>query len=544
MVASSSLAVFSESRLQAISKRLGHNGLYDVIERMRTHTQARRNANKTSFVEARLDKADHLPVPAQEAERYARFTAYFEHIHPMYPFLNQKRFEEKVSGLQTGSLQKDIAWSALYHGVLALGSQFHNKGDFTPEKGLSWQLFKSALGLMPNSVGPDATLVNVQAIFSQNLSGYTLENYLVSEAIRLAITTNIHKPIHCADSRKKAILFWVIYCLEKPLCFNDGLTSLIVDSDIGCSVPEVSESVVEGYDWFLSSVTLARMLSIAYETLFSVKAANNSAEQFRVGISQVYAGLECWTMSIPKKFRPGESIKLHNVSITLTTTLLYQHFYYQNAMMAISRLAIHIGEPSILSEVGIGKSGLIKAARTILELTKYTDPKAWSPLWIVAAMPLAAMFILFESVVHDDPTSTDTKHNLFFLDMAAGYFSRLDYDSGGSFHGSIFSEFTFFARLFVYKELNIDRSANPDITTGSTNFDPLHTTPLGANDMSSQVSPIVPLEGLYPPVEEGGFPDRDYPLHQGSYSNLENDSIVVDFMEIFDPMLANEDWHW
>jgi len=85
-------------------------------------------------------------------------------------------------------------------------------------------------------------------------------------------------------------------------------------------------------------------------------------------------------MSIPKIFRPGESIKLHNVSITLTTTLLYQHFDYQNTLVAISRLSIPTREPSILSEDGIGKGGFIKAARTILELTKYTDLKAWSPL--------------------------------------------------------------------------------------------------------------------------------------------------------------------
>lgn len=90
------------------------------------------------------------------------FIAYFENIHPMYPFLDRKGFEEKVSSMQNESLQKNTAWSALYYGVLALGSQFHNKGDFSPEKGLAWHLFKHALGLMPDLVGPDATLLNVQ----------------------------------------------------------------------------------------------------------------------------------------------------------------------------------------------------------------------------------------------------------------------------------------------------------------------------------------------------------------------------------------------
>ena len=109
---------------------------------------------------------------------------------------------------------------------------------------------------------------------------------------------------------------------------------------------------------------------------------------------------------------------------------------------------------------------------------------------IVAAMPLAAMFILFELLVHDDPTCTDIKHNLFSLDKAVGYFSRLDYDSGCSFRGSMFSEFILFARLFVYKEQNTHRSVNPNITAGSNNPDHLHYTPLGINGTSSQVSPI------------------------------------------------------
>jgi len=80
----------------------------------------------------------------------------------MYPFIDRKVFEEKASSMQNKSPQGNVAWSAMYHGVLALGSQFHNKGDFSPEKGLAWHLFKHAIGLVPELVGLDATLLNVQ----------------------------------------------------------------------------------------------------------------------------------------------------------------------------------------------------------------------------------------------------------------------------------------------------------------------------------------------------------------------------------------------
>jgi hypothetical protein len=81
----------------------------------------------------------------------------------MYPFLDRKSFEEKCFTPQNElTLETNVAWSALYHGVLALGSQFHEKGDFSPEKGLSWQLFKHSLGMLPHLVGHDAGLLNVQ----------------------------------------------------------------------------------------------------------------------------------------------------------------------------------------------------------------------------------------------------------------------------------------------------------------------------------------------------------------------------------------------
>lgn len=82
-------------------------------------------------------------------------------------------------------------------------------------------------------------------------------------------------------------------------------------------------------------------------------------------------------------------------------------------------------------------------------------------------MPLAALFILFEAIVYD-PTSPESKGNLFFLDMAAGYFSRLEYDSGGSVPSSIFSEFTFLARKFIREEQNTSRSVGPELTNVRT----------------------------------------------------------------------------
>jgi hypothetical protein len=81
----------------------------------------------------------------------------------MYPFIDRKRFEERASSpLNKSQLGTDIAWAALYYGVLALGAQVHSNGHFSPGNGLPWQLFQLALSMMPKLVSPDATLLNVQ----------------------------------------------------------------------------------------------------------------------------------------------------------------------------------------------------------------------------------------------------------------------------------------------------------------------------------------------------------------------------------------------
>jgi hypothetical protein len=79
-------------------------------------------------------------------------------------------------------------------------------------------------------------------------------------------------------------------------------------------------------------------------------------------------------MSIPQQFRPGEPIQFNSISPILSRILLHQHLSYQSLLMALSRLAIHLGEPD-------GKKSLVRAARQILELTRFIDLKIYCPLW-------------------------------------------------------------------------------------------------------------------------------------------------------------------
>lgn len=90
---------------------------------------------------------------------------------------------------------------------------------------------------------------------------------------------------------------------------------------------------------------------------------------------------------------------------------------------------------------------------------RIVKPKA--DLWysILAVLPLAALFILFDFVVHN-PTHPETRNNLALLDVAAGHFSLLDYKSEGFLPGSILTKFAHIARQFV-KDFDVNQLRPP-----------------------------------------------------------------------------------
>lgn len=80
---------------------------------------------------------------------------------------------------------------------------------------------------------------------------------------------------------------------------------------------------------------------------------------------------------------------------------------------------------------------------------------------MLGVIPLSALFILFDFVVHN-LSHPETSTNLALLDVAGGYFSRLEYATGGSLPSSILSDFAHIARQFV-RDINPDERIPSDI---------------------------------------------------------------------------------
>jgi hypothetical protein len=67
---------------------------------------------------------------------------------------------------------------------------------------------------------------------------------------------------------------------------------------------------------------------------------------------------------------------------------------------------------------------------------------------ILSIMPLVAIFILFDFVVHN-PRHAETRDNLSLLEVAAGHFSLQEYKSKGVMPSSLVGEFAHIARQYV-----------------------------------------------------------------------------------------------
>lgn len=155
---------------------------------------------------------------------------------------------------------------------------------------------------------------------------------------------------------------------------------IIGDYDIGCPVPQVTASATGEYNWFLSSIRLARILSIAYESLFSVSASTCPAASQLTALHNVRTSLEKWRMLVPVEFRPLEPLNSTRLVDPKTKKIaLSTQYYYYHLVIAIERLSLRLG-----SEQGVHPeechSRLVQAAKTVIELTRFIDVEPYTPI--------------------------------------------------------------------------------------------------------------------------------------------------------------------
>ncbi|KAL2865091.1 uncharacterized protein BJX67DRAFT_359229 [Aspergillus lucknowensis] len=494
-VPSSGIAFFSPKRVDSLVKRLADTRLEDLIHQIdktiRTRLLARPEREISLYT---LAKAPTQLEVDPEADSHVQ--RYFEVLHPIYPFLDRRAFEEKarISNV-LHLLGTDYAFCGLYYAILALGCQYDGFSSFIPDNNRAWKFFQISLSRLDQILTSSESLANLQALtamalFATSAFGHQLDRPLLAAASRMVLALRYHKSILNEDSALCHRIFWVIYHLEKRYSFQAGTSSVIADCDIGCPIQTAPESMIGGYNWLLSSVRYSRILSIAYASLFSVSASTHSDDTLLASVDHVHSVLEEWRQSIPLEFRPKEPLQRRRLIDGASKEIaLRTHYYYYHIIIALERLTLHVSRDIARSENAM--RALLNTAREVINLTRFIDVEPYTPVFILAILPLSALFILFDFVIHH-PSDPETRGYLTLLDIVAGHFSQLDHASSGAIPSSYLSEFSHMARQYVQTvQRKPDTAHNAPLSESSGGLSATHTTTTAAVETNSMPNPAM-----------------------------------------------------
>ncbi|KAG7126273.1 ABC-transporter-regulating transcription factor like protein [Verticillium longisporum] len=251
--------------------------------------------------------------------------------------------------------------------------------------------------------------------------------------------------------------FWCLYAIEKTSSFYFGRSSAFIDGDISCPIPHVPESVFGDFDWFLSIIRHARIISQTYSSLFSVAVANKPNAYYMDIIDQLNQKHDDWRMSIPDTgFRPGGLNPPSSIHCGVEREAAVMiNYYHDGLQLTLARATLHrlsrlskADDPLIAAQQKATMEAVLSASRSVLERTVLVNVDSHTSIWILAGIPIIGLFVVFDFVIHS-PLHVDTPSHLALLDMAGGHFSRIEYRSQGYLPGSLISEFAHIAREYV-----------------------------------------------------------------------------------------------
>ncbi|CAG8327954.1 unnamed protein product [Penicillium salamii] len=382
-----------------------------------------------------------------------------------------------------------------------------------------------SLGCVSSIITSRESLLNLQAliamaVFAMNTCCFQIEEFLLAEACRSVLTLRYHKssvlesdPVGCYRA------FWVLYHMDKQYNFQARSSSVgkapmlldinkltcqaISDLDVGCRIPSVPDSTIDGFNWFMSSIRIARIISIAYDSLFSVTASTKSPDSLLPSVNLVETMLEDWRQSIPPIFRPGETLQRsvladpHTKEIAIRT-----QFYYFHLVIALQRMKVHLSSEKQKTDEYLRT--LLNAARQIVDLTRFIDVEPYTPVFILTVMPLSALFILFDFIVQS-PGHPGTRENLTLLDILSGHFSLLERVSDGTLPGNYLSHFARIARQHFedFGNRNIQSSGHHSSTVAE-NLD-LANLPAGDDPALSEHTELGDVSLFLANLDIGGF---------------------------------------
>ncbi|KGO65939.1 Transcription factor, fungi [Penicillium italicum] len=388
-------------------------------------------------------------------------------------------------------------------------------------------------------------LLMYQALFSSTASAFQFEPLMLSEAAIMAQTLGYNRSNGPHENTQRRT-FWILYYMEKVSCFITGKVSVLQDSNISCPIPDAQESTFGDYDWGFSFLQYARLVSKIQSSLFTISSVNQPAAEYNAKVQSFLTELESWRLSAPGRFRAGETLKPRLLREPLAQTIaLLTNYLYFHALLTLSWTLLHFSAIKLgpMRQLDL-KRGLMRTARSVLELTKFIEVAPYTPVWMLAVLPLSCLMILFDLVVHN-PDHPEASLSLALLDIASGHFSRLEFASNGTLPGSLVAQFAHLARQYIFekresKQKMIDMGVHdsscdvhPEVPTGATEMPPLPAG-LPNTGVSTSNQPAQTLPG----IQEQLSLDPGAPLCDSTLLN-ENDQLFIPSID--DPSYRIED---
>ncbi|CAK7205231.1 hypothetical protein SEUCBS139899_007998 [Sporothrix eucalyptigena] len=423
------------------------------------------------------------PIPSRATVRWYVDT-YFSSVQTVFPVLDRDEFEEQMAAAEAkDDDHQSPSWKALFFAVLASGCRAalsdETAAAFQESGRASWAYFQNALAyeLLIIHHATDLTAVQalaVMTVFAQGLSSpQRLEYTLSSIAARLAQSLALHRRaspdwgLGAAEKRRRDRVFWVIYGLDKTIGLRCGRPAILQDDEISCAFPRnvvvvAAESGGERFDFFLSFIRLARICGAVARQLYSVAALCTSSMHLSSTMDQLLHDLEVWRASLPADLQPYRPIHKTKTSAAHVQQLLVLHSTYFYVLCAIYRRFTPLFTQDEASDGATTTNQIwskvaaahVAAARSLVLLTKHLDVESFTPGWLVFYYPMTALTSLFMHVVSSpveasDEAASSTRNDIALMEVAVGFFGRLEYMTSGEAAFTKTTEFVRQARIIT-----------------------------------------------------------------------------------------------
>jgi hypothetical protein len=144
-----------------------------------------------------------------------------------------------------------------------------------------------------------------------------------------------------------------------------------------------------GFDYFRAMCRFSRLLSKAQSALFTISATLISPSLLVPAIDDFELELEKWKQSIPEHFRPGSSLHSVGLGILSAETKLKINFQYYSSVIALARLKLSVLPEESSHKRQEAEQRLLHTSRAIIDLTRYIDLEAYTPVSSVSPLPIA-----------------------------------------------------------------------------------------------------------------------------------------------------------